>query len=73
MTIIKEKFNKKKVATLIIILLLPSFFYVILSKGEHKYRTLPFIGPRQIEAVNEKTDTIYHTIPDFTLIDKILL
>lgn len=65
-----KKINRKKVAVLIVILLLPSFFYVILSKGEHRYRSLPFIGEKEIVDVDGKTDTIYHTIPNFELIDQ---
>jgi protein SCO1/2 len=61
-----KKFNKRKVAVLFLILLLPSFFYVILSKGEHFYRDLPFIGPKEVVG----TDTVYHTIPEFSLIDQ---
>jgi len=62
-----KKFNKKKAAVLFIILLLPSFFYLILSKGEHFYRSLPYIGPREVIDVNGKTDTLYHSIPAFEL------
>ena len=56
----------KKVAGLIIILLLPSFFYLILSKADHHYRSLPFIG----QVIVTEGDSIYHTIPPFELIDQ---
>lgn len=65
-----KKFNKKKVAVLFLILLLPSFFYVILSKGEHFYRDLPFVGPKKAIELNGVVDTLYHTIPNFTLTDQ---
>ena len=68
MTSIVKNFNKKKVAVLLLILLLPSFFYVILSKGEHRYRNLPYIGPKEVK--EGSSDTLYHTIPDFTLTDQ---
>lgn len=61
------KNNKaKKVAGLIIILLLPSFFYLILSKADHHYRSLPFVGP----VAYVDGDSINHTIPPFNLIDQ---
>ncbi len=63
------RFNKKKVAVLFLILLLPSFFYVILSKGDHRYKALPFIGPKEL-AQDGSGDTIYHTIPAFTFINQ---
>lgn len=64
-----EKFNKKKVTVLFLILLLPSFFYLILSKGEHHYKSLPFIGSKTaVDPVNG--DTVYHTIPDFSLLNQ---
>ena len=68
MTSNSPKGNKKtkKVAGLIIILLLPSFFYLILSKGDHHYKSLPFIGP----VTYSDGDSVYHTLPAFNLTDQ---
>lgn len=65
-----KKKSFKKVAALVFILLLPSFFYLILSKAEHFYRDLPFIGEKTVVENNGVMDTLYHTIPEFALIDQ---
>ena len=63
------KYNKKKkVIFLLLILLLPSFFYLILSRGNHRYKSLPFVGPKEI--LEESSDTLYHSIPNFELYDQ---
>lgn len=65
------RFNKrKKVAFLLSILLLPSFFYLILGKGSHHYKSLPYIGPREIVENSEPVDTIFHSIPRFRFLDQ---
>jgi protein SCO1/2 len=57
----------KKVILLATILLLPSIFLILLSSGSDGIPTLPILGPRTYnEAQN---DTIYHTIPDFSLLN----
>lgn len=56
----------RKIGILLLILLLPSIVYLILFSSESVYRPLPYFGPREVEAGS--TDTIYHTIPAFTLI-----
>ncbi|MEQ8324741.1 MAG: SCO family protein [Vicingaceae bacterium] len=58
--------RKKKIAGLVLILLLPSIFYVVLSKANHHYRALPFIGPKVVL----NGDTSHHKIPPFKLLDQ---
>ena len=64
----KPKNNKKRVAVLLSILLLPSFFYLILGRGSHHYKPLPFVGPKEAPVTGK--DTIYHSIPGFRLLDQ---
>ncbi len=53
------------------ILLLPCIFYLLLIRGEHKYRSLDIYGPKHAATGTAGgTDTVYHSIPDFTLIDQ---
>lgn len=64
-----------KGAVLISILLLPSSIYLVLTTGRHNFVHLPIVGPREaIEVVDENgntiVDTVYHQIPDFTLINQ---
>lgn len=58
--------RKKKLLYLFLILLLPSVFYVIFSRSEHRFKALPFIGPYSTES----GDTVYHVIPPFRFIDQ---
>lgn len=54
------------------ILLIPGIFYLLLIRGENRYRHLPVFGPRQAAPVRVvgPADTIYHTVQDFSLIDQ---
>jgi protein SCO1/2 len=53
------------------ILLLPGLFYLLLIKGKNHYERLAIFGPRHAAtATVGGTDTVYHTIPDFTLTDQ---
>lgn len=60
----------KKAAILFSILLLPSLLYLLLNTGSNNFTPLPILGPRQpitvIENGEEVTDTLYHTIPEFS-------
>jgi protein SCO1/2 len=62
--------NKKrlKVVILVTILLLPSLFYLFLHTGVNRFKTLPVLGPKEYSQGG--SDTIYHTIPDFTFINQ---
>src|SRR5690554_64054 len=65
-----KKNTLKKAAILFSILLLPSLLYLLLNTGNNNFTPLPVLGPKQaisnIENGEEVTDTIYHTIPDFS-------
>lgn len=56
-----------KIAIVLGIILMPVFFLVILKQGKYNYKHLEFFGPHQ---VSEQGDTLYHTIPDFHLINQ---
>jgi len=59
---------KKKLLILFFLLSFPSVLYVILSTGEINFIRLPYFGEKEL-ATNGK-DTIYHSIPDFKLINQ---
>jgi protein SCO1/2 len=58
----------KKSLILILILLVPSLAYLVLTTGKHNIKKLQYFGPKAI-AANGK-DTIYHTVPSFSLTDQ---
>jgi len=58
----------RKSLILILILLVPSLAYLVLTTGKHNIKKLQYFGPKSL-AANGK-DTIYHTIPAFSLIDQ---
>lgn len=60
-------YNWKRGLILFVILVLPSIAYLLLSSGRNHFKHLPIYGPKD---VNEKGDTIYHTIPDFQFINQ---
>lgn len=67
----------KKVTVLILVLLVPAFLYYLLtSQGKNRYKPLPIFGPKQIAGTTHKVkgsdvlDTIYHSLPNFKLIDQ---
>lgn len=65
----------KKVVILLAILIFPSAFYIALTTGRHNFVHLSYIGPRHgIDTVEidgrPVIDTLYHTIPEFTLTDQ---
>jgi protein SCO1/2 len=67
----------KKIVILVLVLVVPGFLYYLLtSQGKNRYKPLPFFGPKQIaktaHSVHGKLipDTIYHTVPDFSLLDQ---
>ncbi len=61
----------KKYLILFLIILFPSLFYIFLTKGKHNFIHLPKFGEREaitrIIDGKEVTDTLYHTVQDFTL------
>ncbi len=65
----------KKGGILLAILIFPSAFYIALTTGRHNFAHLSYIGPRlgvDTVQMGKRTliDTIYHSIPDFTLTDQ---
>jgi len=67
----------KKIIILVLILALPGFLYYLLTvKGKNRYEPLLIFGPKQVAStshlVNGKNvpDTLFHTLPDFTLTDQ---
>jgi len=68
-----SQFSLKKGSFLIVILLFPSLIYMIFSVGKHNVATLGYFGPKEVvqQMVDgeEVVDTIYHTIPAFSLTD----
>jgi protein SCO1/2 len=69
-----KNFNYKKGLVLFGILLLPSILYLTLTTGKHNFVHLPVYYPLTTKDTIIKgrklTDTIYHTIPPFTLVDQ---
>jgi protein SCO1/2 len=51
---------------LITLLLGPVLFLVFFAKGQHKFKTLPYFGPKELNYLpNGTADTIYHILPAF--------
>ncbi len=59
--------GSKATIILLIIFLLPLFFYLLVKEGHHRYRFVEYCGPKHLNAAG--TDTIYHTIADFSATD----
>lgn len=62
---------------LVLILALPGFLYYLLTvKGKNRYHALSVFGPKAVAKTFHKVghkevpDTIYHTLPDFNLINQ---
>lgn len=68
-------YKYKKVIGLFLILLLPTTIYFVLTTGKHNILHLPYYGNKDVVKVTEngkeKTDTIYHSIPDFSFTDQL--
>lgn len=56
-----------KYLILLLLLVGPGLFLIFLSKGTHKFETLPYYGFRDVDASG---DTIYHKVPDFDFINQ---
>lgn len=53
--------------------MLPSFLYVFLFTGEHRFMSLPYYGPKTIKtdaSGNPTSDTLYFQIPPFSLLNE---
>jgi len=67
----------KNILILALILAVPGFLYYLLtSKGKNHYKALPYFGEKKLSGTSHKVhgkvipDTIYHTLPDFSLTDQ---
>ena len=67
----------KKTTILVLVLVVPGFLYYLLTVGgKNRYKPLPVFGDKAIAKTTHKVkgkdvpDTIYHTLPDFKLIDQ---
>ncbi len=62
----KQSSKTKKILYLFIILFLPGSVYLLLWTGEHNFRKLEHIGPKEaVQNVDGTYDTTYHKIPYF--------
>lgn len=63
-----------KLIALLVILALPSVLYLLLSTGKHNITALPYYGERETVTSTSNgetlTDTIYHKIADFSLLNQ---
>ena len=71
------KYPIKKILILVTILAVPGFLYYLLQeKGKNRYKPLAIYGPKKVASTfhsvrgNKIPDTIYHSIPDFKLINQ---
>jgi protein SCO1/2 len=67
----------KKIVILVLVLIVPGFLYYLLTaEGKNRYKPLIVFGPKQLAKTTHKVkgkdipDTIYHTLPDFSLTDQ---
>ena len=62
----------RKFFILITLLVVPGLVLILLSKAEHKFQYLPYYGPKTVLPIagTEEADTLYHSVPDFSLIDQ---
>ncbi len=69
-----KNFNYKKGLVLFGVLLLPSILYLTLTTGKHNFVHLPVFYPEGTKDTvikgRKQVDTLYHTIPNFELIDQ---
>ncbi|MCB0401486.1 MAG: SCO family protein [Flavobacteriales bacterium] len=62
----KQSSKFKSVLILFIILFLPGSVYLLLYTGEHHFKKLPYIGPKEaVQHADGTYDTNYHKIPYF--------
>ena len=54
----------------IIVLLGPAVFYLLLETGKNNFIMLDYFGPKKVQTENGKTDTIYHTVGNFSFSDQ---
>lgn len=54
----------------IIVLLGPAVFYLLIKTGKNNFIMLDYFGPKKVQAQNGTTDTIYHTVGNFSFTDQ---
>ncbi|HNT81115.1 MAG TPA: SCO family protein, partial [Bacteroidia bacterium] len=57
----------RRVIAILAVLILPSLFYLWIIRGSNNYNTLEILGPKSLL---ENGDTLYHRIPEFTLVNQ---
>jgi len=68
----KRTSEVKKVAVLLLLLIVPGVVLIFLSKADHKFAILPYYGEKEVlyDASGKAPDTLYHRVPDFSLINQ---
>jgi protein SCO1 len=59
--------NQRRILILLSILILPCLFWLLLITGKNHFKQLQYFGPKDVD---EKGDTIYHTVPSFSLVNQ---
>jgi len=60
-----------KYIALFTLLLGPVIAFYVVSRGQHEFMEPPYYGAHEVQYLDDgKTDTIYHRIPDFELINQ---
>ncbi len=59
-----------KFLVLLVLLVGPGLVLILLSKGDHKFQSLPYYGERDVEITGSSVDTIYHVVPDFSFVNQ---
>jgi protein SCO1/2 len=61
---LKKEINMKQIACLVLILIILS------ACGDNTISRLPILGRTDYVEVNDKVDTVYHSIPDYSFVDQ---
>jgi protein SCO1/2 len=66
-----RKSEVKKILLLLLLLVVPGLLLIFLSKAEHNFEILPYLGEREVvNLADGSADTLYHKVPDFELINQ---
>lgn len=67
----KHKSELKKALVLLALLVVPGIVLIFLSKANHKFEILPYLGEPEIHYLADgNNDTLYHKVPDFDFVDQ---
>jgi protein SCO1/2 len=62
--------ERKKIFIVLLLLIGPGLVLIYLSKADHNFSILPYYGEREVVYLPDgTTDTLYHRVPEFTLLD----